>query len=374
MIWFILALVVIIALSVSFMISRPQYKNAQYQYLTQHNLRANYRSGQFHNDVTPQHPTVTNEPSALFRFLFQRTSNAHPAQMLPTDKTNLLSLSPQTNLAIWLGHSSSFIQLDGLRFLVDPVFSSNASPVPATNRAFAGSNIYKAADMPTIDYLLITHDHWDHLDYPTIAALKTKVRHVVVPLGVGDYFRKWGYSDEIITESDWNQHTLAGDVTIVTLPSQHFSGRLINKNRTLWASYALIGQHQRIFLSGDSGYSNHFTTIGEQYGPFDLTFIECGQYDSAWAHIHMTPEQSAQAAADLKSKMVITQHHSKFKLAFHSWQEPIERFIKAKEHYNYQLACPMIGQCVELNAPLYHHYWWRDLQGFSPAQAVTQKK
>ncbi|CAG9296943.1 MBL fold metallo-hydrolase [Celerinatantimonas diazotrophica] len=376
MIWFIVALVVIITIVVSLVIilSRAPYKSANYHPLSPNTLRANYRDKQFHNDHMPQHQSATNESSILFRFLFQRIHGARPNKPIATDKTNLLTLDPQTDLAVWLGHSSSFIQLDGMRFLIDPVFSNNASPIPATNRAFAGSNIYVATDMPAIDYLLITHDHWDHLDYPSIVALKEKVHHVIVPLGVGGYFRQWGYPDDMITECDWNQHTFAGKVTVVTLPAQHFSGRLFHKNRTLWASYALLGEHKRIFLSGDSGYSSHFAAIAEQYGPFDLTFIECGQYDTAWPHVHMTPEQSAQAAADLKSKLVITQHHSKFKLAFHRWQEPIERFIKAKTPYDYQLTCPMIGQCVTFNDPPCHHHWWQNQHEYSLTQTITAKK
>lgn len=213
-----------------------------------------YRDGEFHNLIPT--PVLTREAeqsqvSALFNFLFVKDENAVPAVPLPSMKTDLLQLDPHENAIIWMGHSSYFLQLDGVRFLLDPVFSQNASPVPATNVAFPGSNIYTASDMPPIDYLLISHDHWDHLDYPTVMALKDKVANVVTPLGVGTYFRQWGYEPQRIHEGDWNsQIEGANGLQIHILPARHFSGRLLTRNRTLWGSFALITPHHQVYLGG----------------------------------------------------------------------------------------------------------------------------
>ena len=195
-------------------------------------------SGAFENQIATPVMTSSQDKSriaSIFQFLFAKDENAIPANPLPSVKTDLLHLNKAENLIVWMGHSSYFIQVDGLRFLIDPVFSENASPVPATNRAFKGSNIYSADDIPEIDYLLITHDHWDHLDYPTVMALQPKIKNVVAPLGVGTYFEQWGFDKSRIHQGDWNE-VISGpnDLQIHILPARHFSGRLLTRNKTLW--------------------------------------------------------------------------------------------------------------------------------------------
>ncbi|MGP8308452.1 MBL fold metallo-hydrolase [Vibrio sp. YIC-376] len=331
----------------------PYVKEASYQ--------GKFTDGKFHN--IEEVPVSTSSEGALvgfYRFLTDPVVDAVPVTTLPSIKSDLLSLNPNDNVMVWMGHSSYFVQLDGIRYLIDPVFSENTSPVPYTNVAFSGSNVYTADDIPEIDYLLISHDHWDHLDYPTINALKQKIAHIVAPIGVGSYFTQWGFKPNQVTEGDWydSVSTKAGRIHI--LPAQHFSGRLLKRNRTLWASFVILsGQHQ-IYLGGDSGYGEHFKTIAEQFGGFDIAVLETGQYNENWPFIHMMPEEVAQAANDLNAKALLPSHNSKFKLSKHAWYEPLERIAKASQNQDYRLMTPMIGEIVGLddNNQTFSH-WWR---------------
>lgn len=275
--------------------------------------------------------------------------DAIPKKPIPTVKTDLFNLDPKENAIIWMGHSSYYLQIDGLHILIDPVFSENASPVPFTNLAFQGTNIYTAKDIPMIDYLLISHDHWDHLDYPIIISLKDKVKKIITPLGVGDYFRQWGFKNDFIQEGDWNNVIKEGNNQIYILPARHFSGRLFTRNKTLLGSFALVTPHHRIYLGGDSGYGPHFKAIGKKIGGFDIAILECGQYNPDWRLIHMSPEETAQAAIDLNAKSLIHSHNSKFKLSHHTWYDPLNRISAASKDKSYRLLTPMIGEKVEVN-------------------------
>lgn len=353
----------VIGIFIYFCLKKPQYHSPGLDDLTSQISFARYENQAFANLTDHPSPDDRSEPfTTLLQFFLHRNSQAVPTRPIPSYKTDLHQLDRWQNVVIWMGHSTCYVQLDGLRFLIDPVFSENASPVPKTNMAFAGSNIYQAEDIPVLDYLLITHDHWDHLDYPTVKALCPNVRQVVTAMGIGSYLRQWGYKKEHIQECDWHQ-TIQTDqgLRIVFLPSHHFSGRLLRENRTLWGSFALIGS-QRIYLSGDSGYSSHFEAIGQQFGPFDMAVLECGQYDQSWPDIHMFPEQTAQAAVDLQAKVIIPQHNSKFKLANHDWADPLERIVAASHDKPYRLLTPMIGQTVDTTCSQqqYFHRWWNE--------------
>jgi L-ascorbate metabolism protein UlaG (beta-lactamase superfamily) len=317
----------------------PSVKTASYD--------GKFYDGIFHNTIAV--PTVTVEENpiiGLYKFLTEKQLDDIPTSTLPSMKTNLHNLDIGTNVIVWMGHSSYYIQLDGHRILIDPVFSDNASPIPHTNLAFQGSNIYTAADIPDIDYLLITHDHWDHLDYPTINALREKIHHIVTPINVGSYFIQWGFNESQITEGDWFSSIKQGDLKIHILPAQHFSGRLLTRNQTLWGSFALVTPQHKVYLGGDSGYGPHFKEISDKLGAFDIAVLEAGQYNQDWPYIHMMPEEAAQAAVDLKAKALIPSHNSKFKLARHSWYEPLDRISKASEHKPYKLMTPIIGEQI----------------------------
>ena len=236
-----------------------------------------------------------------------------------------------------------------LSILLDPVFSENAAPIPMANRAFAGTSIYSAEDMPGIDVLLITHDHYDHLDYPSIIALQPKVRQVVAGLGVGTHFEAWGYPADRISEVDWYDTVSLDGLNIHATPARHFSGRTFDRNRSLWVGYALTTDSSRIFFSGDSGYAQHFAEVGNRYGPFDWATLDAGQYDPRWANVHMTPEQAAQAAEDLGTAAFTPGHVGRFSIAPHDWNDPFIRITAASQGRSYALWTPIIGSPIHLD-------------------------
>ncbi|GAL65092.1 outer membrane protein romA [Algibacter lectus] len=274
----------------------------------------NYKNGQFQNlSETPMLAEGVSYWSVLKEFL--NSGQPKEPQNIPTKKTDLKSLSASENVIIWMGHSSYFMQLDGKKILVDPVMSGNASPVSFTTKAYKGSDVYTTEDIPDIDYLFITHDHWDHLDYKTILELKPKIKTVICGLGVGAHFERWGFDSSIVMEEDWYKtlYLDEGFVAHVT-PARHFSGRGFKRNQTLWASFAFFTPSSKIFIGGDGGYDTHFTEIGEKYGPFDLAVLENGQYDKKWKYIHTMPGEPMKAASDLKTKTVLPVHSGKFTL------------------------------------------------------------
>ena len=324
---------------------------------------AHYVDGQFQNLVsTPKFLEGSTSASAMWNYLFTKKERLIPTDSIPAIKTDLLALDKGRDVVIWLGHSSYFIQFGGKRILIDPVFSSSAAPVSFVNKAFAGTNLYTAEDMPEIDYLLISHDHWDHLDYPTIIAMKPKIKNVICGLGVGSYFEQWGFEEKLIHEADWfTALEMGNDFVIHVLPARHFSGRLLSPNKTLWTAFAMETQNRRIFYSGDGGYGSHFKKIGEMLKDFDLVIMENGQYDKRWPYIHMMPEEVAQATEELNAKALLPGHAGKFAIANHPWDEPFQRITKASKNKNYKLFTPMIGEPVELEnqQQLFSHYWER---------------
>ncbi|HYH16079.1 MAG TPA: MBL fold metallo-hydrolase, partial [Flavisolibacter sp.] len=304
-----------------------------------------YKNGQFHNlNPTPPLTEGYSYTGVLKRFLFSRNAQGKPGASLPAQKQDLRKLSPSDNVLVWFGHSSYFLQLDGKKILVDPVLSGHASPVRFTTRSFTGSDVYTVDDLPPIDYLFLTHDHYDHLDHQTIVQLQPKVRQVITGLGVGAHLEYWGYQPSQIIEKDWFEEVpLDAGFLVHTMPARHFSGRTFKRNVTLWSSFVLITPTRRIYLGGDSGYDTHFKMIGDMYGPFDLVILENGQYDNAWKYIHMTPEETVQAAIDLKAKRLLPVHWSKFALANHAWNEPAIRVQREAQRRDMPLLQPMIG-------------------------------
>ncbi|MDR2786764.1 MAG: MBL fold metallo-hydrolase [Candidatus Accumulibacter sp.] len=324
-----------------------------------------YRDGRFQNLIpTPVLSEDSNVVSVLLGNLTTRGERLRPESPLPVRKTDLKALDRHTDLVVWFGHSSCFVQLAGRRILVDPVFGAYAAPIPFVNRAFDGTNAYAAHDMPEIDCLLITHDHWDHLDYASVRELEPKTRRVVTPLGVGTYLEQWGYAREKIREADWFSAVDAHeDLRIHVLPARHFSGRLLVRNRTQWAGFAVETSGRRIFFSGDGGYGPHFAGIGKHLGGFDLAVLDNGQYDRRWAYIHMTPEEAVRAAVDLRAKALLPAHVGRFCLAKHPWDEPFERVVAASEGKPFRLLTPMIGEPILLDGParLFGH-WWKQVE------------
>lgn len=322
----------------------------------------NYRNGEFQNlEPTSLFPANESQWSSTKEFLFGDKANRRPDRPLPVVKTDLKNLNKSDDLVVWLGHSSFYMQLAGKKILVDPVLSSYAAPLPFMNCAFDGGYSYTPETIPDIDILVISHDHWDHLDYPTIMALKDRVTTIITPLGVGSHLRYWGVPADKIHELDWNEDiSPANGFAISVLPARHFSGRgMFVKNQTLWASFAFVTPEHKIYYSGDSGYGTHFADIGKRFGAFDLAILENGQYDKRWANIHMMPEEVARAADDLHARALLPVHAGRFSISLHSWDDPYKRLSIASQNKSYKLLTPMIGETV-MTGDLQQTFfaWW----------------
>lgn len=325
----------------------------------------NFKNGKFQN--LSKTPTLA-EGHSWFKVLYQayikNKPRQYPTYTIPSVKTDLLNLPADKDVLVWFGHSSYFIQIDGKRILVDPVFSGNASPVPGTAKSFKGTDVYTVADLPEIDYLFISHDHYDHLDYETIIALRDKTRKVICGLGVGSHFEHWGYDSSKIIEGDWNDK-LELDTGFIAFmePARHFSGRGFSKNNTLWASYLLQTPTMKIYIGGDSGYDTHYAAIGNKHNGIDLAVLDNGQFDEAWKYIHNLPHDVLQAAQDLKAKRILPVHSSKFALASHDWDTPLVKLTEINKSYKVPLLTPMIGEVVYLkDTNQTFTQWWQDMK------------
>ena len=285
----------------------------------------NWHNGQFHNQIpTPQFTGDGNMLKAMWTMLTDKNSNRVPKEPLSAVKTDLFSLPQDSDWFVWFGHSSYLFQLGGKRFLIDPILSIKF-PASLMLKPFPGTDIYSPADIPEIDYLIITHEHWDHLDYATLRELRGKVKHAVCPLGVADFLEYWGYDSSIIIEMDWEEAFESQSpetLRISCLPSRHFSNRLLDRNQTLWAAFMVEVGERKVYVGGDGGYDDRFKHVREQFGQIDLAIMENGQYNQNWAKIHLLPQGLEKAILDLQPKQVFTVHHDKFALSLHSWYEP----------------------------------------------------
>lgn len=324
----------------------------------------NYKNGKFVNKIIK--PTITegfSMTSLLYQTLFKKFERRFPTDTLPTIKTDLKALPLDSNLVVWFGHSSIYMQLNGKRFLMDPVFSGSASPLPNSVKAFKGVDIYSVEDFPEIDFLIISHDHYDHLDYKTILELKPKVKQVVCGLGVGAHFEHWGYDNKRIIEKDWyEQVNISPGFVLHTFPTHHDGGRSLKRSQSLWLSFVFETPSMKVFYSGDGGYDPVFKEIGQKFGTIDFALMECGQYNIAWQSVHKLPEEVKQATLDINAKRMLPVHHSKFSLAQHPWDEPIIKMTELAEGAPYTLATPIIGEVLYLNNPSQtFKQWWKGI-------------
>lgn len=278
--------------------------------------------------------------------------------------------APQSGLRVtWFGHSSTLLEIDGSKILIDPFWGERASPF-----AWAGPRRWYPApialsDMPPIDVVLISHDHYDHLDYASIAATRSWHNVFVVPLGLGAHLSRWGIPAERIIELDWWQSTRQGNIDLVATPARHSSGRLSpNSDHTLWAGFAIIGDRHRAWYSGDGSYHKDLATIGARFGPFDVTLIEAGQYDADWPDNHLGPELAVQAHRQVRGGVMIPVHWALLKLAQHTWTEPIERVRAAAGCHGVEVLAPRPGESVEPTQHPVIPQWWPDLHWSSAGE------
>jgi L-ascorbate metabolism protein UlaG (beta-lactamase superfamily) len=300
-------------------------------------------------------------PHNMFKIFFKFFLNRTVAPVIPSTKTDLFSLKKNEDVLVWFGHSSYFVQIEGVKILVDPVLSKVSSPVPFFPKAFKGTDVYNTDDIPEIDYLIITHDHWDHLDYKTVKKLKNKIKKVFCPLGVDSHLTYWGFDSRKITKMNWEDVVKTEEgFKISCFPSKHFSGRSFVRNKTLWASFLIESPKLfRIFAGCDGGYDKHFSNIGNKIKSIDLAILENGQYNENWKHIHMHPNEVIQAAIDLKAKSLLPIHVAKFALSTHPWNEPLCKICESENSKSFKILTPMIGEKVELKNPdQTFSRWW----------------
>ncbi|HDS1820553.1 TPA: MBL fold metallo-hydrolase [Pseudomonas putida] len=320
------------------------------------------RDGRFHNQARlPQDGVMKKLRIGLKYLLLRKPPETRPATAIAVQPMTRQQVLDAPDHSLWrLGHSTILLKLRGRFFITDPVFAERASPVQ-----WAGPQRFHAAplgldELPPLAAVILSHDHFDHLDEQAIRRLASRTGFFLAPLGVGDLLIEWGVPAEKVRQLDWWQETEVEGVRFIATPAQHFSGRgLFDSNRTLWASWVMVDEQLRLFFSGDTGYFDGFRQIGERFGPFDLTLIETGAYNVAWPNVHMQPEQSLQAHLDLKGRWLLPIHNGTFDLSTHGWQEPFERILALTAQAQVRLSTPQMGERVSLDSPHAGQNWWQ---------------
>ncbi len=345
---------------------------------------AQFRDGTFRN-VLPSTIVAPEEQASLLRALLTRHDVGQPAKPVP-----LVTPHPEPEAAelavTWLGHASALLEIDGRYLLVDPVWSERVSPSSVLGPRRLHPVPLPMEQLPPLDAVLISHDHYDHLDLPTVQTLlRNQAAPFVVPLGVGSHLRSWGVPEERIVELDWDQSTKVAGLTLSCTEARHFSGRGLRRNTTLWSSWVIAGDRHRVFFGGDTGYTPAFAAIGARHGPFDLTLLPVGAYGDQWPDIHMTPEEAVRAHCDLNrcdlnrgdlnrgdlnrgdlnrgdvvGRLLLPVHWATFNLAFHDWAEPAERVCAAAAEHGVSVVLPRPGERVPVADPPRLQRWWAD--------------
>jgi L-ascorbate metabolism protein UlaG (beta-lactamase superfamily) len=321
-----------------------------------------YKDGKFQNQIpTPMKMTITSLFSILRDFL--KAKNRFPLREIPAiqlTNENFVNRDSQTVIT-WLGHSAFLIQLKGKNILLDPMFGPSPAPHPwlGTSR-FPTEKVFDINDLPEIDAIVYSHDHYDHLDYKSVLQLAPKTKQFIVPLGIGAHLEKWNIKKDKIQELIWGDEFEMDDILLICTPARHFSGRgVMDRFSTLWASWVIKTNNESIYFSGDSGYGPHFKEIGEQYGPFDYAMMECGQYDPRWQEIHMLPSETVQAAVDLKAKVMQPIHWAQFSLSLHAWNDPAIQVLENAKKQGLELVIPKIGQQIDIHKSMPKvEEWW----------------
>lgn len=324
-----------------------------------------YQDGRFHNSDPAPIRMVDRSPGDSRLDFFKGRKERLPQSPIHTvfpDVERMIA-APSTGMSVtWFGHSTAIIEIEGLMLLTDPVFVPRPSPLPGLGpKAFPGSLAIRTDELPNFDAILISHDHYDHLDRRSILALVDSTDTIIVPLGVKAHLRRWKIPENKIVELDWWQsHEVRNGIKLTATPAQHFSGRNpFEQNRTLWAGWAIRGSSHSIFFGGDSGYSTEFSVIGDRCGPFDITMLDSAQYSIYWPAIHMHPHEVVKAHQDLGGDVLLPIHWGKFNLSLHHWTEPIERVLAEAEVTGVHVATPLIGETFRFGDPVPENTWWR---------------
>jgi len=357
-------IVLVIITGAAFMYTSPEFggKPTAEQKLA-YAQTGHYEDGKFVNQIpSPMDIGVKDIPSLLYKQL-KGDPNRQPSVKFDVQKIDSLEIEQKpdsiTRLT-WFGHSSFLLEIAGKKILLDPMFGDVPAPHPWLGKSRYSNGLPIAIDkLPNIDAIIMSHDHYDHLDYGSIMKLKAKTREFYMPLGVGAHFRKWGVADEHIHELDWWGEIQLDSLTFTCAPARHFSGRGFgDRAATLWGSWIIQSPEKKIYFSGDSGYAPHFKEIGKKYGPFDFAMMECGQYNEKWQSIHMMPEETIQAAIDVQAKVTQPIHWGAFTLSLHTWTDPIERATAEALKKNVILCTPEIGEPVIIGSQHPVGRWW----------------
>lgn len=361
-----LAIVVIIVsvavIATLFITTSPEFGGKASQEQKQKYAKSShYKEGKFFNETTT---IMSMNFKSLVKQIWNASSERTPKRNIDVEKIDSLDIvnhNAEVTKLTWFGHSTFLLELDGKNILLDPMFGKVCAPHPwlGTNR-YSSELPIEVEKLPFIDAVIFSHDHYDHLDYGSIQKLKHKVGEFYTPLGVGNHLNSWGIKEEKIHELDWWDKTTLDEIELVCTPARHFSGRGVSDRfNTFWSSWVIKGKKDNIYFSGDGGYGPHFKEIGEQYGPFDISLMECGQYNKDWPEIHMMPEETAQAAVDLNSKLFMPIHWGAFTLAFHTWTDPVERVTQKAHELNIPVTTPKIGEAIIVGSEVFpEENWW----------------
>lgn len=321
-----------------------------------------FYGGKFHNKVDGVYNAGAAWRASIRELLFGKRVAPIPDQTIAIQRFTGRDFYINNDVSLRfsrLGHSTLLIQIGNKVWLTDPIFSERASVFQWIGpRRFHPAPI-KIDELPPIEGVLISHNHYDHLDHNSIVQLKDRVKHFYTPLGIGEILVSWGVSRDKILELDWWNSKQIGKIELISTPAQHFSGRgLFDTAKTLWTSWVIRTPQHSIFISGDSGYFDGFQEIGEKFGPFDLAFLECGAYHESWKTMHMMPDDNLKAFRDLKGKILVPIHNGTFDIAFHPWSEPMEKVMSLALKENIQLLIPMMGQIIDINNIPETIQWW----------------
>jgi len=358
-------IVLLLIVGVSFLYISPQFGGkASKEQIEAYGKTGHFENGIFLNDEPMEMEINCHSVTQMLKETMEPDPNVSPKVDIKVQKISRESIQQKLDSVVritWFGHSTLLIEMDSKKLLIDPIFSQYAAPHPLLGRKRYNSQMpITIEELPQINAVFISHDHYDHLDYESIKKLKAKVNHFFVPLGVANHLKYWGIDEKRITEMDWWQELSWENMEIAFTPSRHMSGRgLGDQSTTLWGSWVFKGNHKNIFYSGDGGYGKHFAEIGNKYGPFDMGIMECGQYNKLWADVHLMPEQTIQASIDVKAKRIIPVHWGAYTLATHSWTDPIERVTTEAIKMNIPIATPKIGEPIYLkDSTKVFDNWW----------------
>lgn len=365
--WISFLVLIVLGIIVFFVLSLPTFGGKiSGERLKRVQENQQYKDGRFTN-VEPQSPFNFSEiGSFITEMLFYDEIRIPPSKIpvISVLDSSLKILNSSTLRAFWIGHASVYVEIDGIRILIDPVFSDYASPFDFGPKRFHPPPI-TLQDLPKIDAVVISHDHYDHLDMETITHLSKNETIFFVPLGIGAHLEKWGVSKKQIHELEWWQDQMVGKIRIICTPNRHYSGRgLTDYKATLWSSWTVIGPKHSFYYSGDTGYSKHFKEIGERFGPFDMSFIKIGAYGpgDSWLDIHMDPQHAVQAHIEVQAKRMFPVHWGTFNLAYHDWDEPIKLILDAATKAQIDLVTPRIGEFVFSEKEFQSENWWEQIK------------